>query len=78
MRHIHSGVSVLAEIKPLTPNGMNRLVISVSQGIVEDASIDGINRALGELNQVVIDVQNAQAALVKVRTEIQAHREAGG
>jgi hypothetical protein len=77
-RTIHSGVSVLAEIKPLTPNGMNRLVIHVAQGIVEDSSEDGINRALGELNQVVIDVQNAQAALVKVRQEIINHRMAGG
>jgi hypothetical protein len=78
MRHIHTGDHADIAIKPLTSGGMNRLVISVSQGIVEDASIDGINRALGELNQVVIDVQNAQAALVKVRTEIQAHRGAGG
>jgi hypothetical protein len=78
MRHIHTGNHVDVAIRALTPGGINRLVISVNQGIVEDSSEDGVNRALGELNQVVIDVQNAQAALLKVRQEIINHRMAGG
>jgi hypothetical protein len=69
MRHIHAGNHVDIAIKPLVPSGSDRLVVSVNQGIVEDSSEDGINRALGEMNQVVIDVQNAQFALVKVRQE---------
>jgi len=78
MRHIHAGNHVDVAIKTLAPNGADRLVVSVNQGIVEDPSEEGINRALGEMNQVVIDVQNAQAALVKVREEIREHRRAGG
>jgi hypothetical protein len=74
---IHEGPYVSVEIKTLTGNGRVLLVVNTAQGIVEDATEDGINKALGELNQVVIDVQNAQAALVKVRQEIIENRRAG-
>jgi hypothetical protein len=69
MRHIHAGNHVDAAVKLLTPGGTHKLVISVSQGIVEEPTREGLDRALGELNQVVIDVQNAQAALLRVRQE---------
>lgn len=78
MKIIHTGNHVDIAIKPLVREGEVRLVVSVSQGIVEEVTEDGINRALGELNQVVIDVQNAQAALVKVRQGFIENRKDGG
>lgn len=75
---IHEGPYVSAEIKTLTGNGRVLLVVNTAQGIVEDATEDGINKALGELNQVVIDAQNAQAALVKARQGFIENRRDGG
>jgi hypothetical protein len=75
---IHEGPYVSAEIKTLTGNGRVLLVVNTAQGIVEDATEDGINKALGELNQVVIDIQNAQAALVKARQGFIENRRDGG
>lgn len=78
VHRIYTGNTVTAEIKPLTSGGINRLVVSVSTGIVEDASADGTNRALTELTRIHAEIGDAINALMAKRAEIEKFRGEGG
>lgn len=78
MKTFYDGERIDLGIRPLTPGGMNRLVVIISANIVEDASADGVDRALIQLTQLHTEIYGAIDALVGKRAEIEEFRRNGG
>lgn len=76
-KRIYTRNSVVIEVKPLVPGGEHKLVVSVSTGIVREASADGTNEALTALTELHDEVGCAINALIAKRAEIQDLRERG-
>lgn len=72
MKRIFTKNSITIEIKPLVAGGTDRLIVSVSTGIVEDVSEDGTNEALSALCELHAELGEAIDVLVANRAGIAA------
>lgn len=70
MKVIHEGDRIHAEIRPLTPGTMNRLVVTVTANTVTNASADGVNEALEALAELHAEIYDAIDDLMAARAKI--------